>query len=80
MYKLILYCHKETEIGDTMLVKVQSDKCFNHLLFNFSLTKLKAKKYMVLTKLLIREYLVNFMISDSEFKRVWKSSTLRQFY
>lgn len=35
---------------------------------------------MVLTKLLIREYLVNFMISDSEFKRVWKSSTLRQFY
>lgn len=44
MYQLILYCHKETEIGDTMLVKVQSDKCFNHILFNFSLTKLKAKK------------------------------------
>lgn len=60
-----------------MLVKVQSDKCFNHL---FSLTKLKAKKYMVLTKLIIREYLVNFMIFDSEFKRVWKTSTLRQFY
>lgn len=35
---------------------------------------------MVLTKLIIREYLVNFMVSDSEFKIVWKSSTLRQFY
>lgn len=79
MYKLILYCHKETEIEDTMLVKVQS-VCFNSLFFNFSLTKFKAKKYMVLTKLIIREYLVNFMISDSEFKIVWKSSTLRQFY